>query len=86
MWGCCLSRGIKRGMAQDLTDAELPGYARIHCRTDRALFHAKHLRRLLELAKLPVPEFLLEDGWYAVFSDTVDPILDQIPQAQGTPQ
>lgn len=34
----------------DLTDEELPGYALIHCETERALFHKSHVIRLLKMA------------------------------------
>lgn len=61
-----------------MTDQELIGYARIHCTTERALFHRDHLRRIFELAGEPglfegppVPEFL---AWREV---NATPILDK---------
>lgn len=66
-------------MASSLTDEELPGYARIHCRTECALFHAGHLRRLYGLAGIPIPSVLLgSNGFFSVHEDVMDPILEAI--------
>lgn len=66
-------------MSSSLTDEELPGYARIHCRTERALFHAGHLRRLFELAGMSIPSELVgSNGFFAVHEDQMDPILEAI--------
>lgn len=60
----------------DLTDAELPGYCEIHCRTERALFHSGHLNRLLALAGHP-PEYFktVPEGWHTVRENTIDPLV-----------
>ncbi len=60
----------------DLTDQELPGYCEIHCRTERALFHSKHLNRMLELAGHPDGYFkTVPEGFHAVYSETMDPLI-----------
>lgn len=60
----------------DLTDAELPGYCEIHCRTERALFHSRHLNRMLELAGHP-PGYhkTVPEGWHTVRETTMDPLV-----------
>lgn len=60
----------------DLTDDELPGYCEIHCRTERALFHSKHLNRILALAGHP-PDYhkTVPEGWYTVRENTMDPLI-----------
>ena len=45
-----------------MTDSELIGYCRLHCRTPRALFNGKQVNRMIELAGFP-------DGW---LTDIVD--------------
>ena len=66
-------------MGNELSDKDLPGYAYHHCRTERALFHAAHLRRLLEMAGMPVPADLKNsNGFFSVHEDQMDPILEAI--------
>jgi hypothetical protein len=60
----------------ELTDAELPGYCELHCRTERALFHSKHLNRMLELAGHPEDYFkTVPKGWHIVREHTMDPLV-----------
>ncbi len=61
----------------DLTDAELPGYCQIHCRTERALFHSSHLNRMLALAGHP-PDYVksVPEGFHTVYADTMDPLVE----------
>ena len=57
-------------------DQELVDYARYHSRTERALFHAEHLRRLLTLAGVPIPASLAKSAsFHSAFSDDIDPLL-----------
>lgn len=60
-----------------MTDDDLPGYAEIHCRTPRALFHTSHLRRLFELAGEDVPDQIKCDGFISAYADVLDPIIDK---------
>lgn len=46
------------------TDRELVGYCDLHARTPLALFHIKHLRRLLELAGRDISQ-LPTEGFFA---------------------
>lgn len=46
------------------SDEELVGYCEAHSQTPRALFHIKHLRRLLELAGRDVSD-LPTEGFFA---------------------
>lgn len=64
----------------DLTDAELPGYATIHCRTEIAAFHKKHVVRLLELAKDSRAGEIRDSNreWYNLGPGVIDPIVDAI--------
>lgn len=51
-----------------MTDNELIGYAEIHCKTERAMFNANQIDRMLELAGDP-PGFVtrpVRPGWYSV--------------------
>lgn len=47
----------------EMTDTELIGYCEIHCTTERALFHSKHINRMAALAGVNegVPT-----GWYSM--------------------
>jgi hypothetical protein len=45
-----------------VTDRELLGYARLHCRTDRALFNDDQINRILKLAGRVER---VSSGWYA---------------------
>lgn len=74
-------------MSDGMTDEDLTGYARIHCRTERALFHASHIRRLLELAGRKIPaELLNSNGFYGVHEDVMDPILADIETHKKQPK
>jgi hypothetical protein len=35
---------------EEMSDEELIGYCEWHCQTERALFHSKHITRMLKLA------------------------------------
>lgn len=62
-----------------MTDEELVGYADLHCQTPRALFHAKHLRRLYQLAGLAVPSGLRNvDRFFSAPEEDLRPVLDLI--------
>lgn len=50
----------------EMTDRELIGYCRIHCTTERALFHADHINRMLALAGYPEGFVKRVDGWLSV--------------------
>jgi hypothetical protein len=52
-----------------MTDTELLGYAEIHCRTERALFSAEHVNRILALAGHPEGYVYSVTGMTAVHSD-----------------
>jgi hypothetical protein len=58
-----------------MKDEDLPDYAWLHCRTERALFHTSHLRRLFEIAGEPIPGDLRHDGFISAFADVLDPII-----------
>lgn len=74
-------------MSTALTDDDLPAYAYHHSRTERALFHAAHVRRLLELAGLPIPpRFKTSNGFHAVHEDEMDPILEAIKKRARRPK
>jgi len=67
-----------------MNDQELVAYARYHSRTERALFHAEHLRRLLTLAGVPIPTSLAtSDGLYPAFADDIDPLIALIKARLG---
>jgi hypothetical protein len=54
------------------TDDELLGYASIHCRTERALFHRDHVRRLYKLARQEPPAL---PEWVTMREDVADPLI-----------
>lgn len=60
----------------DLTDEQLPDYCETHCRTERALFHSRHLNRMPSLAGHP-PDYhkTVPEGWYTVRENTMDPLV-----------
>lgn len=49
------------------------GYFSLHAATDLALFHRKHVERLLKLAGQDVPPNLRE--WLSVHSPAADPLI-----------
>jgi hypothetical protein len=65
-------------LKEQWTDEEFLGYFELHSRTDLALFHRKHVERLLKMAGQKVPESLKE--WTSVHDDVADPL---IAQARG---
>jgi hypothetical protein len=74
-------------MSDGMTDEDLTGYARIHCRTELARFHASHLRRLLGLAGMPVPRVWAQsNGFFTVYADEMDPILQAIERRKRKPR
>ena len=52
-----------------MTDQQLIGYCRLHCTTERALFHADHINRMLELAGHPAGYVRRVDGWLSVHEE-----------------
>lgn len=52
----------------EFTDEELIRYCESHCKTERALFHRKHVLRMIELSRLP---YNLPAGieWWALHGD-----------------
>jgi len=74
-------------MSVSLSDADLISYARWHCRTELALFHANHLRRLLTLAGLPIPlELARSNGFHAMHEDEMDAVLTAIERSTHQPK
>lgn len=55
-------------MSQNWTDKELLGYCEIHCKTERALFHADHVNRVIALAGM-CDQFLPVVGWVSVHGE-----------------
>lgn len=49
-----------------MTDTELIGYCDIHCETQRALFSAEHINRMIELAGNPEGWPHLTEGFYSM--------------------
>lgn len=67
-----------------MTDDELIEYARHHCRTELALFHAEHLRRLCALAGVGVEGTLADsDAFFAFDREHMDPLLALIAVARS---
>lgn len=52
-----------------MTDSELIGYCELHCKTERALFHADHVNRMLELAGHPEGYVHRVTGWLSVHEE-----------------
>lgn len=54
-----------------MDDEQLIGYCAIHAETPRALFHARHIKRMFELAGRPVPQEVLAqpDGFWSMHDD-----------------
>lgn len=55
-------------MSAAMTDIELIGYCEIHCTTERALFSAEHVNRMIELAGNP-PGFKRQNGWVSAHAE-----------------
>lgn len=55
-------------MSAAMTDIELIGYCGIHCATERALFSAEHVNRMIELAGNP-PGFKRQNGWVSAHAE-----------------
>jgi len=51
-----------------LNDEELIGYCEIHCKTERALFHIDHIRRMWKLANEPEIKFPFGE-WFSMHED-----------------
>jgi hypothetical protein len=60
-----------------MTDDELLGYAQLHSRTERALFHKGHVRRLLELAGRKVPDMLDQREFWSIDQYDMDPLVKE---------
>ena len=52
----------------EMTDIELIGYCEIHCATERALFAAEHVNRMIELAGNPL-DFRRQSGWVSAHGE-----------------
>lgn len=61
-----------------MSDEELIAYCRAHARTERALFHAEHVRRLYSLAGVATPASLTQREWVVVREGTVDTLIARI--------
>lgn len=59
-------------MAAEMTDRELIGYCRLHCKTERALFNANHVNRMLELAGHPDGFVKRVNGWLSVHDEMLE--------------
>jgi hypothetical protein len=64
-------------MTTEMNDEELLGYAMIHSRTDLALFHRGHVKRLLELAGRPVPEMIDAREFWSLDWEVVEPLVKE---------
>lgn len=65
----------------DLTDAELPGYFTLHCRTEVAAFHKNHVIRLLRLAGMNEEADVVDKHpkqFWHFGPDVIDPIVERI--------
>ena len=71
----------------DMTDEELIGYARIHCTTERALFHKDHIVRLLKMggAKEAAEKCAAGPEFINVWEDTMDVIMAAIDEQKNKP-
>jgi len=74
-------------MLPEWIDQELMGYFVIHAKTDRALFHVDHIRRMFALAGLDVT--LNRGDFHAVhygdFKDEIDRAYAKAFMKEGTP-
>jgi hypothetical protein len=52
-----------------MTDDQLIGYCALHCTTERALFSADQINRMLDLAGLPRQRL---SGWYSMHEDMAE--------------
>lgn len=64
----------------DLTDEMLPGYCIIHCETEVAQFHKKHIARLCRLAGMNEEADAVEQGneWLFLGPNIIRPIVEKI--------
>jgi hypothetical protein len=53
----------------DMSDQGLIAYCRLHCTTERALFSAQQVNRILALAGHPQGYVTRVDGWISVHED-----------------
>lgn len=69
----------------EMTDRELIGYCRLHCQTERALFHRDHVNRVLALAGLSPGRQILQE-WMSIHEemtelcDLAQARLDAVPE------
>ncbi len=70
------------------TDKELMGYFVIHAKTDRALFHVDHVRRMLCLAEegntVPLPDGGFVAIHYSDWKDEIDQAYAKAFTKEGT--
>ena len=67
-----------------MDDKTLIGYCELHCHTDRCMFHAEQLNRMIALAGYP-DEFVKEvpPGWVSVGPDQMMPLVHLARTLQG---
>lgn len=58
----------------EMSDEELLGYAELHCKTERALFHRDHVVRIYGMAGLEVKSSALPE-FVAVHEDAMEPLV-----------
>lgn len=53
-----------------MTDEELIGYCDLHCESERALFNAEQINRMISLAGHP-EDYVRQvpDGWYSIHDE-----------------
>ena len=59
---------------EEWTDDGFLGYVDLHCRTERALFHRKHVLRLYKMAHAEAPDLGM-GSWFAMYQDVADPLI-----------
>ena len=52
-----------------MDDKELIGYCEMHCTTERALFSAQHINRMIALAGYPKDFPQSVTGWYSMHEE-----------------
>jgi hypothetical protein len=55
----------------EMNDLDLIGYCDLHCETERALFHADHINRMIALAGYPknFPRKVVDVKWVSTHED-----------------
>lgn len=70
----------------DLTDKDLPGYMRLHCRTPVGLVHRDHLARLYDLAGRHDDAAAIRAGkeWWRPEPTWIDQVADEAESKEVT--